>query len=281
MKRSERNKVKTNPNQQHPDPNHPEGDNHERHISGSINVRGEIETKRPPDLVKEHATERKEDAAHEKKKFVVECITLAVVAIYAGLTAWQGCSTKTAADAAQSAAITADATLKSSKEQFRTDERPYLWAGPKAAFSDTKGQGVIFIPVGNDKVSVNIAVDVVNSGKSPAIEVIATPSHLKIGPSEVAAKEAKDWRPDYPDFAGAILNSSTNVSLTVGTETQVITKEQGTLWKQGKWQIYVVGAVKYRDVFAPRIEPYETTYCFVLLPTGKPFGNCASGISMK
>lgn len=121
----------------------------------------------------------------------------------------------------------------------------------------------------------------INSGKTPATEVIATPSHLEIGPPEVAAEKAKTWKPVYPDNAGAILNNNPNVSMTVGTETPIITKEQEGLWKQGRWQIYIVGAVKYRDVFQPRIEPYETTYCFVLLPIGKPFGNCGWGISMK
>src|SRR5258708_5737621 len=98
-----RNKVKTQSEQRHPDPNHNKAADHERYISGSVNVRGEIETKRPPDLAQEHNTERKEDNAHEKKKLVVEVATLVIVAIYAGLTAWQGCSTQEAANAAKSA----------------------------------------------------------------------------------------------------------------------------------------------------------------------------------
>lgn len=78
MKRSDRNKVKTESDQRHSGPDHAEADNHERHISGSINVRGEIETKRPPELTQEHNTERKEDNAHEKKKYRVEIATLGV-----------------------------------------------------------------------------------------------------------------------------------------------------------------------------------------------------------
>jgi hypothetical protein len=111
MKRSERHKVKTESDQRHSDPRQHETDNHERHISGGMNVRGEIETKRPPDLTKEHATERKEDKTSSRNKFIVEILTLIVVAIYAGLTAWQGCSTKTAAKAAKSAAETANRSL--------------------------------------------------------------------------------------------------------------------------------------------------------------------------
>jgi hypothetical protein len=91
MKRSERKKMKTDANQGHANP-HPDGrDKYERHVDGSIHVRGEIETKRPPDLAKEHATERKEDTTQERKKYVVEAVTLIFVIIVAGLTGYQAC----------------------------------------------------------------------------------------------------------------------------------------------------------------------------------------------
>ena len=124
MKRDDRQKVKADVDQRHADPNQTKAADHERHVSGNINVSGEIEAKRPPDLTQEHKTERKEDAAHEKKTFVMECITLFIVTIYAGLTAWQGCSTQNAAKAAKSAAETAAAGIAESQKQFRTDERP-------------------------------------------------------------------------------------------------------------------------------------------------------------
>jgi hypothetical protein len=132
MKRSERNKVKTESDQRHSDPRQHETDNHERHISGGINVRGEIETKRPSDLTEEHATERKEDKTSSRNKFIVEILTLIVVAIYAGLTAWQGCSTRTAAYAAKSAAETANRSLLETNRSWIEIQPPKNW-------EDTRG----------------------------------------------------------------------------------------------------------------------------------------------
>jgi hypothetical protein len=112
MKRSERKQVKADPEQRHPGPHdNPAADN-ERHISGSINVRGEIEAKRPPDLTKEHNTEREQDKTSERKRFVVEIATLVLVAIYAGLTLWQACSANTSSkEAVKSNGISRDALV--------------------------------------------------------------------------------------------------------------------------------------------------------------------------
>src|ERR1019366_212188 len=90
MKRDDRQKVKADVDQRHADPNQTKAADHERHVSGNINVSGEIEAKRPPDLTQEHKTERKEDAAQ----------------------------------AAKSAAETAASGIAESQKQFRTDERP-------------------------------------------------------------------------------------------------------------------------------------------------------------
>jgi hypothetical protein len=51
----------------------------------NTHVRGEIEVKRAPSLTNEHETERREDTAHARKKFIVEKFTLAFVAVYAGV----------------------------------------------------------------------------------------------------------------------------------------------------------------------------------------------------
>jgi len=69
-------------------------DKYERHIDGDISVRGQIETHLPPDLRDKQDTERKEDKTHKKKDYRVSLLTLIAVAIYAGLTFWQGCLTR-------------------------------------------------------------------------------------------------------------------------------------------------------------------------------------------
>ena len=118
VKRDDRKKVKASADQAHPDPHDGLAEHNECHVSGSVNVRGEVETKRPPDLTKEHNTERKEDKTSNRNKFVVEVTTLIVVGIYAGLTGWQGCSNKTAADAAKKSADVAKDTFEKGRRSW-------------------------------------------------------------------------------------------------------------------------------------------------------------------
>src|SRR5277367_4039703 len=98
----------------HPDPRQGGRDQYRRHVDGDIRVSGQLEVHAPPDTVKGDNSHRKDEAAYRKRNFIVSLMTLLAVVIYAGLTAWQGCSTKKATDAAASAATTADATLKAS-----------------------------------------------------------------------------------------------------------------------------------------------------------------------
>jgi hypothetical protein len=67
----------------HSDPHKNEGKQNERHVSGGIHVRGEIEAQLPPSLIEKYDAERTEDKVKDRKKFVVEILTLLVVAIYA------------------------------------------------------------------------------------------------------------------------------------------------------------------------------------------------------
>jgi hypothetical protein len=43
----------------------------------------------------------------------------------------------------------------------------------------------------------------------------------------------------------------------------------------GTYDLYIIGGIQYRDMFSPKIKPYETTYCFVTNPVGMPFGECS------
>jgi hypothetical protein len=165
MKRDERKNVKTSTNQTHANPHQDEANNHERHISGSINVRGVIEAKRPPDLTEEHNAERKEDKASGKKKFVVEILTLIVLGIYTLATGYQSYLTRTA--------------INNNSDQFQTEQRPYVW--------DTG-----LIPPENVHVAPNeiatFAMKWINYGKSPAVKVTQRGSvwfgTLKINPMQ-------------------------------------------------------------------------------------------------
>jgi hypothetical protein len=89
MNRDKRKEVKTEGNQGRPAPHSDERDKYERHIDGSILVRGGIEATFPPDLVQKHDRERKDDNAQDHNKFVVEIVTLIFVALVALLTICQ------------------------------------------------------------------------------------------------------------------------------------------------------------------------------------------------
>lgn len=81
-------------------------------MTGSIQVRGEIETTIPPDLVKKHDAAEEKQEARDKLRFRVEVAGLVFVIIYAGLTAWQGCLTRH--------------LVKISQDTYTAANRPYL-----------------------------------------------------------------------------------------------------------------------------------------------------------
>jgi hypothetical protein len=53
--------------------------------AGNVQVHGRVEVGRSPNLTDEHNTERREDTAHERKKYFVETLTLLAVVFYAGV----------------------------------------------------------------------------------------------------------------------------------------------------------------------------------------------------
>jgi hypothetical protein len=112
MNRRDRKKSKPITDEGHSDPDKARKEQYERHVDGSIRVTGEIEVHLPPDAGKQETPEQKKARSYRFLNFVVSTLTLLAVIIYAGLTAWQGCSSKKAADAAASAAKTANDTLQ-------------------------------------------------------------------------------------------------------------------------------------------------------------------------
>ena len=103
----------------HPDPNQHGSPKEKREVSGSIHVRGEVEANLPKGFIDNYETSQKEDGDRQEKKFRLDVITLIFVIIVAGLTVWQAILNRQMVK-------TADNTLKTAKEQFRRDQRPYL-----------------------------------------------------------------------------------------------------------------------------------------------------------
>lgn len=75
----------------HGDPNQGSRDQYKRHIDGSVTVHGQLETHLPPDLQQKQDAREEQQDGRDKKKFIVEVLTLISVTIYAGLTLWQAC----------------------------------------------------------------------------------------------------------------------------------------------------------------------------------------------
>jgi hypothetical protein len=72
-------------------------------ITGSVNIRGEIEAKVPADLEKKHDAAETEKNSRDKIRLVVEVLTLVGVIIYAFIAFLQWSATSDAVDAARKA----------------------------------------------------------------------------------------------------------------------------------------------------------------------------------
>jgi hypothetical protein len=93
--------------------------------------------------VKQHDTERKEDTAQAKKNYVVQIVIAIAVAVYAFLTFWQGWLLRK--------------SINNNTEQFRIDQRPYIWVGKLKPIIST-----------NERLRADVVF--VNFGKTPAIK---------------------------------------------------------------------------------------------------------------
>lgn len=228
--------------------------------------------------VETHPKDKK--TGREWYKLVVETITLLGVLAYAAIAAFQWCemkkatvATQQAADAATSAATTAAVALKTSQQQFRTEQRPYIWADPRGAFQRPEG-GYADWEIRNGRFYFDVVVDLRNGGRSPAIDVIITDSVYKIGPLDKVRQEVRSYVPKYGDTPGIMVAETTFAPISAMRE---LSKDEQNHIIDGTFEAYVVGAVKYRDAFPPRIKPYETTYCFQIHARGLPFADCHLG----
>jgi hypothetical protein len=250
--RSVRNKVKPDGEPLHSDPQQNERDKYERHISGDIYVLGEIEAKRPPDLTQEHNTERKEDKAHQNKKFVVEILTLITVAIYAGLTCWQGCSTKHAADAAAGAAKTAADELAVAKEI------------QSARLVVDKFDAKLIRDISNkNQVRIQVKLTIRNAGPTVANEIFIEKNGGSFDRRTVPAVYPP-WK-----FDPALPLSSGRTLAPGGTfvyEPELPTSPKEGIAVGGRTVYFTVG-ISHRDIFG---RPHIITECDWYSPITKP-----------
>jgi hypothetical protein len=186
-------------------------------------------------------------------------------------------NTKTIAESAKSQADTLQTTLTSNRLQFRSEERPYLVATPGGCFNDpTDPTGVRTIVIANPQpdggAQLCMQVTFHNSGRSPAIDTGGTNIVHKIGRTDEVRKIVSAYTPEYLPGHGSILVAGEGI--VPGSKITTLTKEQLTGIMNGTWEAYMVGAMRYRDMFSPKIAPYETTYCVRLNPKGMAFADC-------
>ena len=234
---SHRHKPKSNKNKSPATPNQESG---EENMPQNIHVRGEIEISRSPSLTQVHNTERQEDATQDKKRYLVEVITLCFVIIVAGLTGWQGCLTRRYVGISQQAYDT-------TRTQFQLDQRPYVM--PIAYELKDFPTGKAIPPVKGHPFVVNIRIK--NIGKSPALNVIIH-RHLVWG------DDIQKFRPEPPDIdkrtgdaigqGETTVTSAASLKDTFANETADIEKDQLAVW-DGKHPIVVFGRITYQDSF--------------------------------
>jgi hypothetical protein len=200
------------------------------------------------DLTYEHNAEREEDNARDKKKFRVEIATLIVVAIYAGLTASQGCSTQKAAEAAKSAADTASSALDESRKAFRIEQRPYVTL-----------QSVSFDSPPKSDQDNGLSMIFTNSGRSPA---------LKVAFDAKAEMQGKPVEGSFLHEPGTMIAaqepSRKHYVLHLGRDA-IGSDPDGMAFK---------GTVEYTDIFK---ECHVTTFCSVYDRKQNVFKFCYSG----
>jgi hypothetical protein len=214
-------KPKSHANQGHADPDKGGRDQYKRHVDGDITIRGQIETHVPPDAANQHDTEREEDKAQAKKNYIVGMLTLIAVCVYAVITFWQGCLTRTA--------------ISDARENFAQDERARVGAV----------EYHLTFPVGQPST---IAIIVSNSGKTPAFNV-----HSEYGVEIVPQGQKPRFDYASPKLPGNVESFSTmqaGMVLTLRTHSMVpVTDAVIASLTEGRTVEYIYGDITYSDIF--------------------------------
>jgi|SRR5882672_3968418 len=225
----------------------------------NIHIRGEIEVGRSPNLTDEHNTERREDTTHERKKYLVEKLTLIAVIIYAGVAVWQACLTRTA--------------IFDARKQFVADQRPYVWL----SFLDpSPARNPVPIQV-NHKLEADLHF--VNYGKSPALKM-AMNGHIFHGSNAQALAYA--WLDEMEKKPLGELSRISDKSVSVIPPVipsdprrspdyttlesdKELTEDEFEFIKGNDFSFFVVSFLEYKDLSG---NIYQTEICASHLKTG-------------
>ncbi len=209
------------------------------------------------DLKKKYESSETENAAHQKKQLLWVQISSVLIFIYAGLTAWQGCSTKRVVIEAQNANKIAIAA-----------NRP--WIGQvEGDISD-----LIFIPR-SETMDIQYIWRLRNSGHRPArlTAINTTGTWLNQCTMTPDFGEPKDANVPEGSEAG-----SRGIMLPDG---KIISRFRESIpieiWRQiihGTLHYCVYIRIEYRDIDFPNLA-HHTRDCEVLMPDAMVYAGCA------
>jgi hypothetical protein len=217
------------------------------------------------DLKNRYKNSQSDNTAHNKKQLFWTKIAAGLVLIYTAFAGWQGCSTQS--------------ILSHSVEQFRIEERPWLTADPTPMLDKDAANGLFFLPrqtPNGTEYEPNIIIRAYNGGKTPAVDMLTAPYEFKVGPTNQIIEEVKKFVPTYPEkYAGGFMGTSGNpIILPVKDWENYFPQDVIDRINNGTWAMFIVGGVRYHDVFDPKSSPYETIYCFQVHRKGIPIATC-------
>jgi hypothetical protein len=253
MKRKDRPKLLLQPeavtNQSHTDPHNTSEHEQKCNVSGSIHVRGEIETHIPDEATKKRDAANEQKEARDKFRLRIEIAGLIFVIIYAGLTGFLVSYTSDQLKEARK-------VTKLSDENFRRSERAWI---------NTNFVTPVFYIREGEPPLYKFAVH--NYGQSPALNT-AIMTHSTGG-----------WRVNWTDIQQEMNNATPDrrslITVAGGQDIPVagpgvnatgfhlLTKEEAAGIENGTIREIVFGKIEYSDIFGAS---HTTTFCVFYSP---------------
>jgi hypothetical protein len=123
------------------------------------------------------------------------------------------------------------------------------------------------------RLALQFNVEAVNGGHSPAVNFINTEITVIFDVTTVARQKVKEYKATYRSNPGIVLVPN-SFSLFHTTDPLMPTDRIVDDLTSGKKAMFILGTLKYTDIFSPKIAPYESQFCFSVHPTGMPLGDC-------
>jgi hypothetical protein len=263
-------KKKSKQKKHHPQV-HQTGTNEEE--KGTImQISGSVEVKRSHHLQTQIEAERKDDNTQASKEYGLARIALVSGIVYSALTLCIViigiCSYRSASNA-NTIALTA---IQTSKDQFRFDQRPYIWMATKEPFGNP-----VLVKEGSYAGYLEMAMNFENHGKSPALKV-REDAHISIG--EEAWKKVT-WN-EISQQEGSLMPPGPGLSNFVYSDEKV----DGLTFKTimtGRIPIIVWGHFEYTDTYESPQITYVSEFCqirlFIKAEVPKiPIGDMENGV---